>query len=40
MYLEKVPLTDILDVRQIVDAYWQELMPHRAVVKHPERREV
>lgn len=39
MYLEKVPLTDILDFRQRVDAYWQELMPHRDVDKNPERRE-
>jgi ribosomal protein S18 acetylase RimI-like enzyme len=38
MYLEKVSLTDILDLHRIVEAYWQELMPHSDVVKNPDRR--
>jgi GNAT superfamily N-acetyltransferase len=39
MYLEKVHLADIYNFRRIVDAYWQELMPHSAVVHNPARRE-
>jgi ribosomal protein S18 acetylase RimI-like enzyme len=36
MSCEKVLLTDILDFRQIVDAYWHKLMPHNDVVKNSE----
>jgi ribosomal protein S18 acetylase RimI-like enzyme len=39
MDLEKVRLTDILNFRRIVEASWQEVMPHSDVVKHPDRRE-
>jgi hypothetical protein len=31
MDLEKVRLTDILNFRCIVEAYWQEVMPHSKV---------
>lgn len=39
MNLEKVRLTDIPTFRCIVEAYWQEVMPHSDVVKQPDRRE-
>ena len=39
MNLEKVRLTDIPTFRRIVEAYWQEVMPHSDVIKYPDRRE-
>jgi ribosomal protein S18 acetylase RimI-like enzyme len=39
MDLEKAHLTDVPIFRRIVEAYWQAVMPHSDVVKHPARRE-
>jgi ribosomal protein S18 acetylase RimI-like enzyme len=39
MNLERVRLKDVFDFRQMVEAYWQEIMPHSDVVKNRENRE-
>lgn len=39
MKLERVHLCDIRDFRQMVEAYWQEIMPHSDVAKSYESRE-
>ena len=36
--LERVASGDIIDFQKMVDAYWQELMPHSPMVKDMERR--
>ncbi len=36
MNLERVNLTDIRDFRQMVETYWQEIMPRSDVVKNQE----
>ena len=39
MTLEKVDVQDLAAFRQMVEAYWQELMPKANVIKDPEQRE-
>lgn len=39
MNLERVHQNDILDFRQMVEAYWQEIMPHSDIVQSHESRE-
>lgn len=39
MNLERVQLSDMRDFRQMVGAYWQEIMPHSDIVKSHEGRE-
>ena len=39
MNLEKVEYAHICDFRQMVEAYWQELMPHSDILKNHESRE-
>lgn len=39
MKLRGVPLSDIADFRQMVETYWQEIMPHSARVKNQQSRE-
>jgi ribosomal protein S18 acetylase RimI-like enzyme len=39
MHLERVPLTDLSNFRRLVEAYWQEVMPHSDIVKCPARKE-